>query len=87
MQPTGRMAPGLLLGAYQDGVVVFGYSRVLAYRLDAWDTSGGHRGWRYDEFRLADSGGVLHEIEWAGLEATSRWLIEAADVQMSWEGR
>jgi hypothetical protein len=74
-----------LLGAYQDGYISLRYPQVFAYRLDVWDSVQGYREWRYDEFRLSDSGHVIHEIEWAGAEATSRWLIEASDVQMAWE--
>jgi hypothetical protein len=74
-----------LLGAYHDGHIYFRYPRVFAYRLDAWDSGEGHRDWRYDEFRLSETGHVLHEVEWAGAAGTSRWLIEASDVQMRWE--
>jgi hypothetical protein len=74
-----------LLSAYHDGHISFRYPQVFAYRLDASNSGQGHRDWRYDEFRLSDTGHVIHEIEWAGPGATSRWLIEASDVQMTWE--
>jgi len=74
-----------LLGAYHDGHIVLRYPRVFTYRLDTWDGHDGHRDWRYDEFLLSEGGHVLHEIEWAGPRSTSRWLIEASDVEHSWE--
>jgi hypothetical protein len=74
-----------LLGAYHDGYIMLRYPRVFSYRLDAWDGSQGHQDWRYDEFRLSDSGHLLHEIEWTGLNSTSRWLIEASDIEYKWE--
>lgn len=74
-----------LLDAYHDGHISFHYPQVFAYRHDAWDSGQAHQDWRYDEFRLSDPGHVLHEIEWAGRGATSRWLIEASDVHMTWE--
>jgi hypothetical protein len=58
---------------------------VFTYRLDAWEGEPGHRDWRYDEFRLSEAGHLLHEIEWAGANSTSRWLIEASDVEYTWE--
>jgi len=44
----------------------------------------GHDDWRYDEFRLADEGHLIHEIEWWGRGEVARWVIEASDVQFSW---
>ena len=76
-----------LLGAYQDGYIELYYPRVYGYQLTL-DVSGvGHGDWRYDEFRLVESGHLLHEIEWAGRGDTARWLIEASDVQCSWRPR
>jgi hypothetical protein len=54
-------------------------------RCDVWAADRDHRDWRYDEFRLSAAGHVLHEIEWAGPSSTSRWLIEASDVEYRWE--
>jgi len=76
-----------LLGAYHDGRIELRYPRVYGYRLDTWDGARGHRDWRFDEFRLSEDGHLLHEIEWAGAEATCRWLIEASDIEFSWEPR
>ena len=77
-----------LLGAYHDGHIEFRYKGVTAYRceLDAQenDFERGHRDWRYDEFRLSDSGRLVHEIEWAGQDSTGTWVIEASDVAFSW---
>lgn len=74
-----------LLGAYHDGVIELFYPEVVRYQLNARDVSAGHRDWRYDEFRLSDSGHVIHEIEWASVGESARWLIEARDVHFSWE--
>jgi hypothetical protein len=77
-----------LLGAYHDGHIEFQYRGVVRYRIELGSrqetASGGHRDWRYDEFRLAPSGGVVHEIEWWGSNATGTWLIEATDVAYRW---
>ncbi len=40
--------------------------------------------WRYDEFRIAANGDLIHEIEWAhGTQGLSTWRIEARDVSLS----
>ena len=73
-----------LLGAYHDGYIEFVYPEVRAYELSAPFAVQGHGDWRFDEFRVADGGGVIHEIEWAAFGHTGRWLIEAADVTHKW---
>lgn len=73
-----------LLGAYHDGYIEFVYPQVCAYELNMPYAAQGQGDWRYDEFRAADSGRVIHEIEWATLGYTGRWLIEAADVMHKW---
>lgn len=73
-----------LLGACHDGFIEFFYPRVFGYSLDVVDAAGGHRDWRYDEFRLSERGNVVHEIEWCGLHGTGRWIIEASDVHFAW---
>jgi hypothetical protein len=77
-----------LLGAYHDGHIEFQYRGVVSYRLELAPTLDatpyGHRDWRYDEFRLAEHGGIEHEIEWWGPDRSSTWLIEAADVEYRW---
>ena len=73
-----------LQSAYQDGVIVIRYPRVFSYSFSLSDASEGHSDWRYDEFRVAPNGHVLHEIEWWHREETARWLIEANDVQHEW---
>jgi hypothetical protein len=73
-----------LLGARHDGFIEFYYPCVSRYRIDAIDAAGGHKDWRYDEFRLSDEGGVIHEIEWCGTVDTARWVIEATDVHYQW---
>jgi hypothetical protein len=73
-----------LLGAFRNGFIEFIYPQVFRYSLEAFDSSTGHRDWRYDEFRLSDCGHVIHEIEWCGAHDTARWVIECADVQFLW---
>jgi hypothetical protein len=73
-----------LLGAYHDGFIELTYSKVFSYHLEVADGSQGHRDWRYDEFRLAANGMLIHEIEWSGATPTGSWLIEAADVAFRW---
>jgi hypothetical protein len=73
-----------LLGAYHDGFIELEYPEVQAYELVMPYTAQGQGDWRYDEFRVADSGRVIHEIEWATFGQSGRWLIEAADVIYKW---
>jgi hypothetical protein len=73
-----------LLGAYHDGFVEFRYARVFGYQLELSAGASGHRDWLYDEFRLSETGNVVHEIEWAGFAATGRWIVEASDVEFVW---
>ena len=73
-----------LLGAYHDGLIELVYPRVFRYRLELEHGAHGHRDWRYDEFRLNDDGNLIHEIEWAGMNDTGRWVIEASDVEFQW---
>jgi hypothetical protein len=78
-----------LLGGYHDGRIEFTYRDVTAYECGfsrrSPGTPGGHADWRYDEFRLSERGGLLHEIEWWHMRETARWLIEAADVEFHWQ--
>jgi hypothetical protein len=77
-----------LLGANHDAYIEFHYRDVVRYRIELGPggaSGGGHRDWRYDEFRLGPTGGLVHEIEWWGREATGTWLIEAADVEYRWQ--
>lgn len=75
-----------LLGAYHDGFIELFYPRVLRYSLSASSSLRGIGDWRYDEFRVAPDGRLIHEIEWAGFprEEGSRWIIEASDVEFQW---
>jgi hypothetical protein len=73
-----------LLGSYHDGHIELTYPQVFRYELLGAALGGGHADWLWDEFRLSDGGHVLHEIEWA---SESRWLIEASDVQCTWQPR
>ena len=70
-----------LLGAYHDGFIEFFYPQVFRYSLGLEDATCGHRDWRYDEFRLSDTGGLVHEIEWSD---GATWIIEASDVEFFW---
>ncbi len=73
-----------LLGAYHDYILEFFYPQVFSYSLATPAAEAGHFDWRYDEFRLSESGRLIHEIEWAGPPGyAGRWLIEASDVQFS----
>src|SRR5262245_26021851 len=69
-----------LLVAYHDLLLTFEYRGVRSYSMESVALAGGHMDWRYDEFRVAESGGLVHDIEWCGPVETARWLIEADDV-------
>jgi hypothetical protein len=69
-----------LLGAYHDRYIEYWYPEVHRYDLGSERAASGHGDWLYDEFRLSESGLVLHEIEWA---EGGHWLIEATDVDFS----
>lgn len=76
-----------LFGAYHDGHIELRYRDVSRYdcrfdRLRAAHVA--HADWRYDEFRLAEGGRLIHEIEWWHRYETARWIIEAADVTFTW---
>ncbi|WP_157489284.1 hypothetical protein [Lysobacter sp. Root916] len=73
-----------LLGAYHDGYIELHYPEVTSYRLDMQDVRGGHRDWRYDEFRVSDEGLLVHEIEWSGYRDSGSWLITSSDVEYRW---
>jgi hypothetical protein len=73
-----------LLGAYHDGIIELYYPRLFSYALNARDGEHGQRDWLHDEFRVSDTGTLIHEIEWAGLNETGRWLIEASDIEFRW---
>jgi hypothetical protein len=73
-----------LLGAYHDGHIELVYPRVFRYQLALDRGEQGHCDWRYDEFRLSEGGHMIHEIEWAGMDDTGRWVIEASDVDYQW---
>ena len=75
-----------LLGAYHDRVLTFEYRGVHRYSLEGASVEGGHMDWRYDEFRVEESGRLVHEIEWWGLHQTGRWMIEAEDVAFTSRG-
>jgi hypothetical protein len=69
-----------LLGAYHDLELEFFYPQVFAYKFEGHVVQEGHGDWRYDEFRVADSGHLLHEIQWRGVQVGATWLIESDDV-------
>lgn len=73
-----------LLGAYHDGIIEIRYPRVFEYRFNSVALDGGHRDWRYDEFRVNDAGQLIHEIEWCGFKDTGSWLIVASDIEFKW---
>ena len=76
-----------LVNAWGDGVITLDYLAVHAYRLSAFDISGSHDDWRYDEFRLSENGFMLHEIEWRSFPGYAVWEIEAEDIQYRWTAR
>jgi hypothetical protein len=61
-----------LLGAYQDGHIELSYPEVYDCDLRGTHIGQGHGDWRCDEFRLGDSGRVIHEIEWASFGKTNQ---------------
>lgn len=69
-----------LLSAYQDLQLEFRYPRLYCYTLGGASVAGGHGDWRYDEFRVTESGHLLHEIQWWSSRELATWLIEADDV-------
>lgn len=73
-----------LLGAYHDGVIELRYPRVFEYRFNSVALEGGHRDWRYDEFRVNEKGQLIHEIEWCGHRDTGSWLVVASDIEYKW---
>jgi hypothetical protein len=73
-----------LLGAYHDGYIELVYPDVFSHDLAGMHVSRGHGDLRYDEFRVSEQGRVIHEIEWASTNQTSRWMIEASDVIYRW---
>lgn len=73
-----------LLGPYHDYWLEFFYPKVYSYTLTNPKATGGHFDWRYDEFRLSESGNLIHEIEWAGAPGVeAHWVIEASDAIFS----
>lgn len=75
-----------LLAAYHDGFIQLFYSRVFGYSFQRPSCLRGVGDWRFDEFRLSDNGHLIHEIEWSGApgEKSTRWVIEALDVEYKW---
>ena len=73
-----------LMGAYHDGYIELHYPVVYSLSLSSARLERGHGDWRYDEFRISDSGKLVHEIEWRSSDGDSRWLIEASDVEFHW---
>ena len=73
-----------ILGAYHDGLIEVRYPSVFGYRIDSLSIKNGHGDWQYDEFRVSDSGQLIHEIEWGSSKAKSSWLIVASDIEFRW---
>jgi hypothetical protein len=81
---TVRIRP---LAAYHDGYIEFFYPKAFAYSIETVSCSTGGGDWLYDEFCLAKSGNLIHEIEWAGPPKGiqgSRSVIGASDVEFQW---
>jgi hypothetical protein len=73
-----------LLGAFGDGFIEFEYPEVYNFELSYKGGLYGHQDWRYDEFRVSETGRLIHEIEWRGAIETGHWLIESSDVTYQW---
>lgn len=75
-----------LFAPYHDGSIEFAYPQVFAYGLESAGSEKVPMEWLYDEFRVAENGHLVHEIEWvfASSNRLSRWTIEASDVQFHW---
>jgi len=73
-----------LLSAYHDGFIEIKYKNVSSFNIDASNVKNGHGNWRYDEFRLSETGFLLHEIEWSGHDDPSSWVIEAENIEYTW---
>jgi hypothetical protein len=71
-----------LLGAYHDGYIELEYPKVYSYAIGSVDAHRGHGDWRYDEFRVSDTGNLIHEIEWSN--GRCGWKIEASDMAFTW---
>ena len=71
-----------LSARYGDGFIELFYPKVFSYNLILPSCNEGHKDWVYDEFRLSESGHVIHEIEWRDYNAS--WIIEASDVNYKW---
>lgn len=67
-----------LLGAYHDMELEFRYKGVSHYNLKGWDLKNGHNDWRYDEFRISESGKIIHEVEWRPED--TEFIIEAEEI-------
>ena len=75
----------ILLNAYHDGIIELFYPEVFSYALTANHAFQGHDDWRYDEFRVDESGRLIHEIEWAGYGSSNTWVIEANDIEFTFK--
>ncbi len=61
-----------LLGAFHNGIIQFAYAGVTSYHLNMHDLSRGHRDWRYDEFRLSESGDLIRTTKYIEATETQR---------------
>jgi len=73
-----------LLGAYHDGYIEIRYPRIFRYALNIEHGAYGQRDWHCNEFRLSESGNLIHEIDWCGAGDIGTWLIEASDIEFTW---
>jgi len=74
-----------LLGAYQDGHIVFRYSGVTRYSLASDDSRRGMGDWLDDRFSISLDGNLRHDITWCfGPSAQSAWFVEAKEVSYEW---
>ena len=73
----------VLLGAYHDTLINLRYRGVSSFDLAGLSVNKGHGDWRYDEFRVAESGALVHEIEWWSQDEVAHWTIECEDIEFA----
>jgi hypothetical protein len=75
-----------LLGAYQDGHIIFRYTGVTKYSLEGGSCRRGLGDWLEDTFSVDEAGQFVHRITWAGFGSSeeSKWSIESEGVTYEW---
>jgi hypothetical protein len=74
-----------LLGAYQDGHIVFRYSDVSSFAIGSPSSGRGLGDWLEDRYSFTSVGSLRHEITWClGPNSKSFWFIEAGSISYDW---